>query len=125
MVGVAFKALFLAHTPDAEPKKHRCAIETGKYKLFVAVVRNQEQAIEECKNHVKKEGIHSILLCPGFTNKNIAEIAEAAGEKVGVFVARGDSPSSKIATEVMKKEGWFPEKQRRQKPNPKRRPLQN
>nr|MDO8079334.1 DUF6506 family protein [Candidatus Freyarchaeota archaeon] len=106
----AFKALFLAHAPDAEPKKHRCVIETGKYKLFAVAVRNQEQAIEECKNHVKKEGIQSILLCPGFTHKNIAEIQEAAGEKVGVFVARGDSPGNRIAMEVMQKEGWFPVK---------------
>ncbi|WXG39456.1 MAG: DUF6506 family protein [Candidatus Freyarchaeum deiterrae] len=107
---MAFKALFLAHAPDAEPKKNRCVIETGKYKLFVVVVRSQEQALEECKNHVKKEGIHAIILCPGFTNKNIAEIQETVGEKVGVNVAGGDSPSNQIAMEVMQKEGWFPQK---------------
>nr|MDO8079326.1 DUF6506 family protein [Candidatus Freyarchaeota archaeon] len=110
MVGTAFKALFLAHAPDGDPKKNRCVIETGKYKLFVVVVKNQEQALEETKNHVKKEGIHSILLCPGFTHKNIAEIQETAGEKVGVYVARGDSPSNQIAMQVMQKEGWFPQK---------------
>jgi hypothetical protein len=110
MVGMAFKALLLAHAPDAEPKKNRCMIETAKYKLFTVAVRNQEQALDECKNLVKKEGIQSIMLCPGFTSKDIAEIQQTVGDKVGVFVARGDAPSNMIAMQTMQKEGWFPQK---------------
>ena len=72
---MAFKVVFLAHAPDADPEKHRCVIETPKYKLFVRVVKDQGQAVEVCKNLVEQEGIHSILLCPGFTHGNIAEIA--------------------------------------------------
>ncbi|MBA7586365.1 hypothetical protein ES708_28363 [subsurface metagenome] len=71
------------------------------------MVKNQEQAVEVCKRLVKKEGIHSILLCPGFTHQNVAEISEAVGKNVGISVARGDGPSSKIAKDVMKREGWF------------------
>lgn len=104
---MAFKALFLAHAPDADPDKHRCLIETTKFKLFVRVVEDQAQAVEVCRKLVKEEGIHSILLCPGFTHKNIAEISEAIGENVGVCVARGDGPSSRVAMEVMQREGWF------------------
>ena len=104
---MAFKTVFLAHVPDAEPEKHRCVLETSKYKLFVVLVKKQEQAVEVCKKLVKEEGIHSILLCPGFTHRDAAEIAEASGEKVGVSVARGDGPSNAIAMEVMKREGWF------------------
>ncbi|HVP35864.1 MAG TPA: DUF6506 family protein [Terriglobales bacterium] len=104
---MAFKTLFLAHTPDADPEKHKSLIETSKYKLFVTLVRNQDQAIEVCKRYVRDEGIHSILLCPGFTHKDIAEISEAVGKNVGISVARGDGPSGRIAMEVMKKEGWF------------------
>ena len=104
---MAFKTLFLAHTPDADPEKHKSLIETSKYKLFVTLVRNQDQAVEVCKKYVKDEGIHSILLCPGFTHKDIAEISEAVGKNVGISVARGDGPSGRIAMEVMKKEGWF------------------
>ena len=104
---MAFKVLFIAHTPDAEPEKHQCVIETPKYKLLVRLVKNQEQAVQVCKKLVKEEGIHSILLCPGFTHQNVAEISEAVGEYVGVSVARGDGPSSKVAKEVMKREGWF------------------
>ncbi|GAI32478.1 unnamed protein product [marine sediment metagenome] len=107
-----FKALFLAHTPDAEPKKHSSVIETSKYKLFVVLVKNQNQAIEVSKKFVREEGIHSILLCPGFTHKDIAELSEAVGEDVGVSVARGDGPSNKVAIGVMKKAGWFPGKRK-------------
>jgi len=110
---MAFKVLFLAHAPDAEAEKHRCVIETPKYyKLFVVVVEDQEQAIEVCKKFVKEEGIHSILLCPGFTHRDVAEISEAVGENVGVSVARGDGPSNRISMEVMRSEGWFSEKGR-------------
>jgi len=107
---MAFRVVFIAHAPDAEPEKHRCVIETSKYKLFVVLTKDQEQAIEVCKKLVKEEGIHSILLCPGFRHRDIAEIAEAVGEKVAVAVARGDGPSSRVSREVMKKEGWFSEK---------------
>ena len=110
---MAFKVLFLAHAPDGEEGKHRCVIETPKYyKLFVVVVKDQMQAIEVCKKVVKEEGIQSILLCPGFTHRDIAEISEAVGEDAGVFVARGDGPSNRISMEVMRSEGWFSEKGR-------------
>ena len=102
---MAFKVVFLAHAPDAEPEKHKCVIETSKYKLFVGVVQHQGQAVEVCQNLVKEEGIHSILLCPGFTHKNVAEIAEASGKNIGVVVARGDGASTRITK--MEREGWF------------------
>ena len=104
---MAFKALFLAHTPDAEQEKHQCVVETSKYKLLVRLVKNQEQAVEVCKRLVKEEGIHSILLCPGFTHQNVTEISEVVGKNVGISVARGDGPSGKVVKEVMKREGWF------------------
>lgn len=104
---MAFKVVFIAHAPDAEQEKHQCVVETSKYKLLVRLVKNQEQAVEVCKRLVKEEGVHSILLCPGFAHQNVAEISEAVGKNVGISVARGDGPSSKIAKDVMKREGWF------------------
>ena len=104
---MAFNVLFLAHAPDAEPEKHRCLIETPKYKLLIRIVQRQTQAVEVCRDLVKEEGIHSILLCPGFTHQNVAEIAEAVGQNVGVFVARGDGPSSGVTRGIMESEGWF------------------
>ncbi|HDO42398.1 MAG TPA: hypothetical protein ENH03_05810 [Candidatus Bathyarchaeota archaeon] len=104
---MAFKVVFLAHAPDANAEKHKCIIDTGKYKLFVVVVKNQDQAVEVCRKLVKEEGIHSVLLCPGFTHRDVAEIVKAVGENVGVFVARGDGPSHRASIEVMRREGWF------------------
>jgi hypothetical protein len=110
VIDVAFKALFLAHAPDADAEKHRCIIETPRYyKLFVVVVKDREQAVEVCKKFVEEEGVQSILLCPGFTHRDVAEISEAVGKDVGVFVARGDGPSNRISMQVMKSEGWFSE----------------
>ncbi len=104
---MAFKTLFIAHTPDADPDKHRVVLETGKYKLTTVLVRNQAQAIELCRNMAKDEGIDSIVLCPGFTHKDIAEIAEAVGPNVSVTVTRGDGPSSRVTAEVFRREGWL------------------
>jgi hypothetical protein len=101
---MAFKVLFLAHAPDADPEKHRSIIDTGKYQLYSIVVQNQTQAITECRKLVEEEGIHSIVLCPGFTHKNIAEIVEAVRNEAGVFVARGDGPSSRLTALVRRRE---------------------
>ncbi len=101
---MAFKVVFLAHAPDAEPDKHRCVVETSKYRLLVVVVKDQVQAVGECKELVKDEGIHSVLLCPGFTHRNVAEIAEAVGGNVSVAVARGDGPSSRVSAEIRRRE---------------------
>lgn len=106
---MVFKAAFIAHTPDAEPEKHKTRIETPNYELFVRLVKDQSQAVEVCRELVE-EGIHSILLCPGFTHVDVSEISETVGKNVGVFVARGDGPSSEVSKEVMKREGWFSEK---------------
>ena len=106
MVVVAFKALFIAHAPDAEADKHRCVIETPRYyKLFVAVVRDQQEALEVCRRAVAEEGIDAVILCPGFTHKDVAEILQAVGEGVGVFVARGDGPSHNASREARRREG--------------------
>jgi len=101
---MAFKVVFLAHAPDAEPEKHRCVVETSMYKLFAVVVKDQVQAVEECKKLVQVEGIHSVLLCPGFTHKDVAEITEAVGKSVAVAVARGDGPSSRVSAGVRTRE---------------------
>jgi hypothetical protein len=104
---MAFKAAFVANAPDADPEKHRCVVDTGMYKLYVVVVRNHAQALEACRRLVEQEGVHSILLCPGHTHKDVAEIAAAVGKEVSVSVARGDNQSMRAALATMEKEGWF------------------
>jgi hypothetical protein len=97
----------MAHVPDADPEKDNCVLATEKYKLYVRLVKGQSEALEVVRKLVKAEGIESIMLCPGFTHKDIAEIQEVVGPNVGITVARGDSLSSKVAMEAMKEAGWF------------------
>jgi hypothetical protein len=101
---MAFKVVFLAHAPDADPEQHRSVIDTSTYQLYSVVVHNQTQAVNECRKLVEEEGIHSIVLCPGFTHRNIAEIVEAVRNNAGVFVARGDGPSSRLTALVRRRE---------------------
>ncbi len=104
---MAFKVLFLAHAPDADRQRHRSVIETGMYRLFTVVVKNQDEALEVCTDFVERKSIDSILLCPGFTHDDVAEIARSAGDNVGVYVARGDGPSGKVSLEARKRAGYL------------------
>jgi hypothetical protein len=101
---MAFKAVFIAHAPDADFEKHHNLIDTGQYKLYTYVVKNQNEALKVCKDLYEKEQIDSVLLCPGFTHKDVAEIFEALDNKVAVCVSRGDGPSSKITGPVLQRE---------------------
>ncbi len=103
---MAFKALFIAHAPDADHEKHKSVIDTGKYRLFTSVVKTQDEAIKVSKSIYEKEKIDAILLCPGFTHHDVSEIFQALEGKVSVSVARGDGPSSKISQAVIQRE-WF------------------
>ncbi len=104
---MAFKALFLAYAPDADKMKHRSTINTGKYHLFSIAVKNREEALQICEHFIEKEQIDAILLCPGFTHPDVAEIAKIAEGKAAVCVARGDGPSSKISQRAKKREDYF------------------
>ena len=103
---MAFKVLFLAHAPDADKEIHHNQIDTGMYQLFTVVVKNQAEAVEVCQDYVKNEIIDAVLLCPGFTHSDAAEIVATAGSNVGVSVARGDGPSGKISLAARKREGY-------------------
>ena len=100
---MAFKAAFIAHVPDADPAKHRAVLETDLYKLFSVLVRDQDQAVEACRRLVAEEGVQSVVLCPGNTHADVADIVAAVGDGVSVSVAREDSPSMRIAAEAMRK----------------------
>ncbi|BAW31515.1 MAG TPA: DUF6506 family protein [Methanothermobacter sp.] len=101
-----FKTAFIAHVPDAKPQRDRCKIETGLYELTSILIKDDDQAIKVCEE-LAEEGVHSIILCPGFTHKTIARIIDAIGENIGISVARGDDTSTKIALKAMEEAGWF------------------
>ena len=98
---VSFNVLVMAHAPDADKEIHRSAIDTGNYRLFTVVVRNQEEALEVARGLAAEEDLDSILLCPGFTHTDVAELFEALDGQVGVAVARGDGPSSRISRQAI------------------------
>jgi len=97
---MSFNVLFIAHSPDANPELHQSKIDTGKFKLWTVVVRNQEEALQFAKGMVEKNQIDSILLCPGFTHLDVAQIFNAFEGKIGVSVARGDGLSGLIAAKA-------------------------
>lgn len=101
-----FRVLVLAHAPDADQKTHRSAIDTGKYQLFTVVVKTQAEAVNVCREYVEGKAIDSVLLCPGFTHRDVAQIADAVGPSVGVSVARGDGPSGRVAKEARQRAGY-------------------
>jgi len=90
---MAFRVLFLAHAPDADKDRHRTIIDTGMYRLITAVVKDQQDAVEVCCEIVEKESIDSIMLCPGFTHSDVAEIKRAAGPAVGQGIVGGENES--------------------------------
>jgi hypothetical protein len=94
---MTFNALFIAHTPDADKIIHRSIIKTGMYKLIT---------LEICNELVEPEKIDSILLCPGFTHLDVAEIIKATDNKIAVVIARGDGPSGRIAQAAMQRAGY-------------------
>ncbi len=105
-----FKVLFIAHAHDADKEKHTSLIETGTYHLYTVLVKNQDEALQVSKDFTDNKNIDSILLCPGFTHTDVAEIVKITGGKVAVAVARGDGPGSKISLEARKRAGFSPDK---------------
>ena len=101
-----FKSGFIALVPDSNPEEHRCSLETSCYEFKARLVRNQKEAIAVGKELAEEEGIHSLILCPGFTHEQVAEISWTVGDDVGVVVARGDGPGSKIARQAINEAGW-------------------
>jgi len=98
---MAFTALSLSHAPDADYKKHNCIIDTGKYRLLVYVVKSQGEALKLVRSIYETEKMDAVLLCPGFTHSDVAEIFRVLEGKVSVSVARGDGPSSQIANQAL------------------------
>jgi hypothetical protein len=103
---MSFNVLFIAHAPDADRQEHRSEIDTGKYRLLSVVVRTQEEAVDTAREIVDDQDIDSILLCPGFTHSDVAEIYNSLGGRVGVAVARGDGPSNTISARARSREGY-------------------
>ncbi len=102
-----FTVLVLNHAPDADPQRDHTVITTGLYTCHTVVVPDQERGAEVCRRMAADEGIQAVMLCPGHTNADVAEIAGIFGPEVSVNVARGDGPSNGVAMKAMQEAGWF------------------
>lgn len=107
MTDKRFKSALIAMSPDADPAKHRSLIKTESYELISLLVRNEDEAVKAAQELVRKDGVQSLILCPGFTNVGIGRLAEALGKGVSINVARGDGPSNAVAQRAMSEAGWF------------------
>lgn len=104
-----FKEAYIILVPEVnsrpfmavDPAKDRSVLYTSKYTCYTVLVQNQVQAIEECHKLVQEEGVNSITFCPGFSDKDIAQISDIVGDNVGICVARGDSNNSKIVSKLI------------------------
>lgn len=108
---MTFKSAVLYMAPDGDPETHRVTIKTSKLELTTVLIQadNFDQAVNVCKTLVHKDGIEHIMLCPGFTHESLGKIKEVVGEKVAVSVARSDVPGNTLVTQILTREGWFPQ----------------
>ena len=106
------KAGFIIMTPDADPSRDRNTIKTSSLELTTVAVSlfDFDKAVQICRELTLKEGVQALILCAFFSNKEVGRVAEAVGDMVPVFVARGDVPSAIAMAAVYAKEGWFLDK---------------
>ncbi len=99
-------------TPDGDPSRHRTSMKTDSLELITVAVSlfDFDKAVQVCRNLVLKEGVQALILCAFFSNKEVGRVAEAVGDMVPVFVARGDVPSAIAMSAVYAREGWFLDK---------------
>ena len=107
MTDERFVTAFVAMSPDADPAKHRSVIETPLYRLISVLVKDESEAVKVCGDLIKKEGVSSFILCPGFTNKGIGKLSEVLGPGISINVARGDGPSNSVTRKEMERAGFF------------------
>ena len=102
-----FTEAFIALVPDADGRRDRHhardETRTGSSSRSCA----DEDAATELSRELVRDGVESIALCPGFTNRGVARIGEAVGDKIAVSVARGDSASTQLVQQGLEHAGWF------------------
>ena len=89
---MTFNAAFIAQSP---PTRSVTSPDGGFafYRLFSVLVRDTDQAIDVCRRLVADEDLHSILLCPGNSHKDVALWRRRSGRRLRLGGA-GDAPAS-------------------------------
>lgn len=96
-----FNTLYVSKWADGDPLNTR-VIETDTYSLHSMVAGDNCHREETIADYCREHGIHSVVLCPGFTHAMVAEVAEAVGPGVSVAASRSDGPGSAVTGPVRK-----------------------
>ncbi|MFO8184522.1 MAG: DUF6506 family protein [Candidatus Aegiribacteria sp.] len=99
-----FNTLYVSKWADGDPSDTR-VIETETYTLHSMVVGDSCDREKTIADYCRKNGIHSVALCPGFTHAMVARISEAVGTGVSVAASRSDGPGSAVTGPVMREAG--------------------
>jgi hypothetical protein len=83
------KAAFIFVAPEVDYKKHCTEIDTPALHLYVAGVKNYEEA-EVMAKELVNNGVKAIELCAGFGNEGIARITKAVEGKASVGAVKFD-----------------------------------
>ena len=64
------------------------------------VAGNSCRRAEVIAEYCRRNTIHSVVLCPGFSHAMAADVAAAVGDSVAVAVSRTDGPGSAVTGPV-------------------------
>ena len=95
-----FNTMYVSKWADGDPYCVR-VIETPTYSLHSMVAGDSCNRAEVIAGYCRRNLIHSVVLCPGFTNSMVAEVTAAVGDIAAVAVSRTDGPGSSISAPAM------------------------
>jgi hypothetical protein len=94
-----FNTLYVSKWGDGNPDDVR-VIKTDTYTLHSMIAGDSCDRFDVIGKYCRVNGIHSVVLCPGFTNAMVAQVAAEVGEHVAVAVSRTDGPGTKITGSI-------------------------
>ena len=95
-----FNTLYVSKWTDGDPSD-TTLIETETYTLHAMVAGESCQREKVIADYCRMHGIHSVVLCPGFTHAMVADVAMAVGPAVSVAASRSDGPGSSVTGPAM------------------------
>lgn len=94
-----FNTLYVSKWADGDPKVTR-VIETPTFSLHSMAAGDSCDRTKVIAAYCRKHGISSVVLCPGFTHRMVADVARALEGEASVSAARSDGPGSAISGPV-------------------------
>lgn len=105
---MAFKVLFIVRAPNSNPAKDVSFLKTENIEVTTIAfeLEDSEGIIKTCTREVNKSGIQAVVLCPAVSNDLVARLSDKLGDRVAIFVGRGDFRSVHMASQITTRE-WF------------------